>query len=107
MWIEEAICGAYSIYAIRAMSETEGPLKDGAQEYLHNCLNDYRPDEIDADWFCAGGRRMDGCGRKCDSCATPVYKQYQRSSPFLKDGENAPEAIGLFSKRLRPIGQQE
>jgi hypothetical protein len=51
MWIEEAICGAYSIYAIRTMSETEGPLKDGAQEYLHNSLNDYRSDEIDADWF--------------------------------------------------------
>jgi hypothetical protein len=33
-WIEEAICGAYSVYAIRAMSEAEGPLKSGAQNYL-------------------------------------------------------------------------
>jgi hypothetical protein len=51
MWIEEAICGAYSIYAIRAMSEAEGPLKVGAHYYLYNCLNDYRSDEVDADWF--------------------------------------------------------
>jgi hypothetical protein len=51
MWIEEAICGAYSVYAITAMSETEGPMKDGAQDYLHNSLNDYRSDEVDADWF--------------------------------------------------------
>jgi hypothetical protein len=50
-WIEEVICGAYSVYAIRAMSEAEGPLKDGAQEYLHKHLNDYRSDEVDADWF--------------------------------------------------------
>ena len=46
-----AICGAYSIYAIREMSEAEGPLKGGAHDYLHNCLNDYRSDEVDADWF--------------------------------------------------------
>ena len=51
MWIEEAICGAYSIYAIRAMSEAEGPLKSGAQEYLHTGLNDHRSDEVDAGWF--------------------------------------------------------
>jgi hypothetical protein len=51
MWIEEAICGAYSIYAIRKMSEAEGALKGGAQEYLHNCLNDYHSHEVDADWF--------------------------------------------------------
>jgi hypothetical protein len=51
MWIEEAICGVYSIYAIRAMSEAEGPLKGGAQDYLHNHLNDHRSDEVDADWF--------------------------------------------------------
>jgi hypothetical protein len=51
MWIEEAICGAYSLYAIRAMSETEGPMKDGAQDYLHNGLSDHRSDEVNADWF--------------------------------------------------------
>jgi hypothetical protein len=26
-WIEEVICGAYSIYAIRAMSKAEGPMR--------------------------------------------------------------------------------
>jgi hypothetical protein len=26
-------------------------LKRGAQDYLHNHLNDYRSDEVDADWF--------------------------------------------------------
>jgi hypothetical protein len=49
-WIEEAICGAYSVYAIRAMSEAEGPLKSGAQNYLRE-LNDYCSDEVDAGWF--------------------------------------------------------
>jgi hypothetical protein len=51
MWIEEAICGACSVYAIRAMSETEGPLKSGAQDYLQHHLSDYRSDEVDGDWF--------------------------------------------------------
>jgi hypothetical protein len=50
-WIEEVICGAYSIYAIRAMSKAEGPMKSGAQDYLDNCLNDYRSHEVDANWF--------------------------------------------------------
>jgi hypothetical protein len=51
MWIEEAICGAYSVYAIRGMSTAEGPLKGGAQNYLRDGFNDYRSDEVDADWF--------------------------------------------------------
>jgi hypothetical protein len=35
----------------RRPSETEGPMKDGAQDYLHNGLSDYRSDEVNADWF--------------------------------------------------------
>lgn len=51
MWIEEAICGAYSVYAIRVMSETEGPLRWGAQDYVQNHLTDYRWEDVDANWF--------------------------------------------------------
>jgi hypothetical protein len=33
------------------MSEAEGPLKGGAQSYLHDGLNGYPSDQVDADWF--------------------------------------------------------
>jgi hypothetical protein len=51
LWIEEAICGAYSVYAIRAMSETAGRMQHGALDYLRNDLNDYRAEEVNAEWF--------------------------------------------------------
>jgi hypothetical protein len=50
-WIEEAICGAYSVYAIRAMSEIDGPLKEGAQLYLRDGFKNYSPTEVNAHWF--------------------------------------------------------
>jgi hypothetical protein len=51
LWIEEAICGAYSVFAIRTMSETGGRMQHGALDYLRNDLNDYRADEVNAEWF--------------------------------------------------------
>lgn len=51
MWIEEAICGAYSVYAIRSISEMGGPLQKGAQDYLREELNNYWPGEVDGQWF--------------------------------------------------------
>lgn len=53
-WIKEAICGAYSVYAIRRMA-AEGPmlLRDGAHSYLETCIQAeyYSQRHVDKTWF--------------------------------------------------------
>jgi hypothetical protein len=52
LWIEEAICGAYSLYAMRSMSELDGRIGEGAREYLEEeTIKAYSSVEVDAEWF--------------------------------------------------------
>lgn len=52
-WIEEVLCGAGSVYALRRMARDGAPeLKAAAQVYLdHHVPFDYSSDEVDKQWF--------------------------------------------------------
>jgi hypothetical protein len=51
MWIEEALCGAYSVHALKAMSQAAGPLQWGAQQYVRDGLAEYRYDAVNSQWM--------------------------------------------------------
>jgi hypothetical protein len=52
VWIEEAICGAYSLYCMRALAGLpKSPLQQGAEDYLLNCMPEYAEATIDAQWY--------------------------------------------------------
>lgn len=51
-WIEEVLCGAYSVYVLHQMSKLGPPLGPNAQKYLDDHITeDYSADGVDHAWF--------------------------------------------------------
>jgi hypothetical protein len=54
IWIEEALTGAGSLYALQKMAAEGGPdLKQGAADYLADGMAWYSADGVNRDWFSA------------------------------------------------------
>ena len=51
-WIEEAICGAYTIYCLRELAKIDGWWKTEGQKYLTDDIErEYPPTTLDRDWY--------------------------------------------------------
>lgn len=51
MWIEEAICGAYSLFAFQHLVTASGPFTLGAIEYNRWLRTEYVAEGVNDDWF--------------------------------------------------------
>ena len=99
-WIEEAICGAYTVYCIRAAStSSEEWLRSGAKHYLADCIDkEYSSDvSITSEWYQTNAERLGQGG------LTDRIKPLSRLiADELSEGEFISNNVALIGTPLNP-----